>query len=793
MSSQSPIDPKPLPHAGRPRGDAWRALVAEGIEWEGQVLLGSEDHPLSARLIITSQRLAFAKGGEVVLDIARWWLKRPPFLSGNGAVNLRIETGSGHRDRLSFMARDGRPASSDIVTLLTHGKQALPSAPLEPVYTEVPRRSSPARSEPEPVEPEPRTKPLVDDGHIYAESVIDATTLQVLDTTDFPPVTETQTPSTHRGSTAGAGAMAGEPITISTLGNQTHRSGDWALNPIPSLDMRSSRPSRTGWAFRLSGLVVLIALAAALGTSNMPDTNLRDHGNSIIAPLTGGDTATAENLAQVVSTATTESSGGETQATIDAQATSIALGIGGDDITETQTVTSTSTVTPSATMTASTEPTTPAPTEPVIIPADDETATSTPPVETATETPTETVTAQPTDTPFPTDTTAPTETATTEPTVEPTETATLAATEIVSPTVGVTDTATTVPADTETSEPTETMTAEPTPTEGFPFQNRTVGDDELPDQVFATGQFRYTVEYAERGAEIPTLELPPVDAGEWVVIVLHAMNWSSEPATLNMADFQLLVSGDFGYQFVGMDASSPDIGRFLGFDPVLEIAELRSIPSGEGLRIALVYLVPPATTAIELIDDTSGLNLARSLDAGGDVTNLGGTPVPPDLLEAVVTEVIDGRTIVVEAEGFSATIQYLGVAVPTGDQCFSGDSTLTNSNIVLGKTIYLEREHRNRVDANGEVLARDVWIDNASGGLVLVSAWMASEGAAIPDPEGQDTRFAGWIQAAADAGAANTLGFWAVCGTPPVDPASAESEPGIQAIVPIEPFLTFDQ
>ena len=103
--SSPPNDQKPIPHAGRPRGEAWRALQREGIEWEGQVLIGADEHVLSARLIITAQRLAFARGGEVVLDIARWWLKRPPFLSGNGAVNLRIETGSGSRDRLQFTAR----------------------------------------------------------------------------------------------------------------------------------------------------------------------------------------------------------------------------------------------------------------------------------------------------------------------------------------------------------------------------------------------------------------------------------------------------------------------------------------------------------------------------------------------------------------------------------------------------------------------------------------------------------------------------------------------------------------
>ncbi|MDQ2683232.1 MAG: hypothetical protein M3Y37_06865, partial [Chloroflexota bacterium] len=390
--------------------------MAEGIEWEGQVLLGSLEHPLSARLIVTSQRLAFARGGEVVLDIARWWLKRPPFMNGDGGINLRIETGSGQRERLTFHARDGRPAASDIVTLLTHGKQALPSPQLDPVYTDVPKRRA-TRYEPEPAHDEPaeRARPMKraieDDEYVYSSDVIDATTLQVLDVTDFPPVTETQTPSTQRG-TISSGAL-GDPITISTLGNQTHRSGEWSLAPMTS--MPTGRTGKAGWAFRLSGLVLLLIVAAAIGTSGLPDTSsIRDRGNAILAPLTGDETEPAGNLAQVVATATEPNRA--TDATRSAEETSIALGVGG---------------------------------ETVAVPT--ETATT----HARTATPEPTVTDEPTDTPEPTETDAPTDTAT----AEPTETDV----DEIEPTVGAAadDTATEVPTATDT----ETATAEPTATD----------------------------------------------------------------------------------------------------------------------------------------------------------------------------------------------------------------------------------------------------------------------------------------------------------------------------------------
>jgi endonuclease YncB( thermonuclease family) len=803
--SPPPNEPRPIPHAGRPRGEAWRELQREDIEWEGQVLIGADEHVLSARLIITSKRLAFARGGEVVLDISRWWLKRPPYLSGNGAINLRIETGAGQRDRLQFTARDGREAATDIVTLLTHGRQALPSAPLDSVFTNVPPRRASRTVSPGPdLTQEPAAaSPRLADEHKYTADVIDATTLQVLGTTDFPPVTETQTPSTHLDSTADAGRLASDPILISTLANQSHRSGEWSLNPIPSLSPRTGRSATLAWAFRLSGLIALIALAAAFGSNRLPDTSrLTDRGDSINAP-DAQTTATSQSVAQVDPTATLALEGAD-EPTREAAETAVSLGVGGETVvatlfppTATPTATETATETPTATATT-------APTEPALSGAGD--ATEKP---AATETPTQEPTPLPTDTPtlVPTDTPTiapatntpaaataiPVDTATTAPVS--TDTATSTPVETDTPAPAPVDTAT--PTLTATPVPTATETPEPTPTADFPAQGRTVAEGAEPEQVFSTGAFRYTVEYAQRGAELPALELPAVAGSEWIVIVLHAWNWSDEPATLNMADFQLLVSGGFGWQFVGMDARSPEIARYLGFDPVLQPTELRSIKDGEGIRLALVYLIPPATTGMELIDDTSGLNIAASLAAGGDVTNLGPLPEQPQLLSGTVTEVIDGRTIVIEsADGETATIQYLGIDVPTNGECYSAEATALNTSIVLGQTVYLERQFRNRVTADEDLFARDVWIDNKQGGLVLVSAWLASEGAAAASPDAGNARFAGWIQAAAEAAQANVLGFWAVCGGPP-----AAQSPGAtdalalttDTLLPIDPLITFSR
>jgi len=823
MSSDPPIEPRAIPHAGRPRGAAWRALQAEGVEWEAQVLIGTEERALSARLVVTSERLAFARGGDVVLDIARSWLRQPPFLSGNGAINLRIDTGGGQRDRMQFSARDGRQAATDLVYLLTHGKPPEDEIAYEPEFTRVPpRRRSTLRPDPA---FESDTPPATVVEHKYTPEVIDASTLQVLDPTDFPPLTEAATPTTNLKNAPDGGRGSSEPIMISTLANQSHRAGEWSLHPIPNVIPASQKLSRAGWAFRLSGLLLLIALAAAFGTDRLPHASrLPGSDNFIAAP--NDESPTSALVAQNVPTATEpvtlpiETSVGDSTAA--AAETSIALGVGAETValtSDAQSATATGTSTPPARATATrsgdigaaqvetaTSPAKPAATATTEI---IEQATELPPTATATiAPPTETATAVP---PTATETLVPVETATGAPAetataIPPTATETAVvptATETsIPPTATLpafeasTATETPAPTTTNAATATETATAEPTatPTPGFPPQTKTVDETGNPDQVFATGAFRYTIELAERGSTLPTLQLPATDGQDWVVIVLYAQNWSDEPATLNMTDFQLLVSGDFGWQFIGLDASTTQIGQFLGFDPVLEPTDLTSIKDGQGIRMALVFSIPTASDGIEFIDDTSGLNLGDSLAIGGDVTDLGRAPVLPGLISATVMEVIDGRTIVVQdADGYTATIQYLGVNVPTGDICYAPDATQLNSDITLGNTVYLEREYRNRVTTDGDALARDVWIDNQQGGFVLVAAWMASEGAAVASPADQDTRFSGWIEAAAGAAEANGYGFWAKCGEEPVGAETDNSSTdNATAGLPVDPLLDFD-
>ena len=102
MQDQAPI-------VGRPRGNAWRVLQADGIEWEGQVYLIGDEIDLAMRLIVTRKRIAFALGGGIALEVDRGWLNPPPTISRLGDVTLFVDAdNSGNAEKLRLQFRDGR-------------------------------------------------------------------------------------------------------------------------------------------------------------------------------------------------------------------------------------------------------------------------------------------------------------------------------------------------------------------------------------------------------------------------------------------------------------------------------------------------------------------------------------------------------------------------------------------------------------------------------------------------------------------------------------------------------------
>lgn len=769
-----------MPAVGRPRGAAWRALHTEGIVWEGQVLIVGDETDLAARLVVTHQRLAFARGGAVALDIERGWLRPPPALNADGTILLLVTLPDERSpEPIRLLVPEGRRAAAHLVSLLS-GTGVRPVVETRPRFVpELLERAAREQADrPRRVEPMRAREP---------NNVLPA--IATLDADDFPPLS-TSGPPAARPSVSRPTTPEPEPEpelarmlpAPATTTGEVVRDRDWNLQPLHGIAPRSTRQGRRGWVIRLSGLVLLVALAA-YGASHFSE----DRGRELASRLPGVSIETPANPTATSSTApttepttsapptatataTSEITVAEvpTNATTNAEKTAIALGVGGPEstieplpdppatneptATEEPTNTESPTDTPEPTATEEpTETTAPSPTE-----------TAAP---TETEQPTEEPTTPPTDTAAPTDTTAPTETAVPTDTQAPTETTappdTVAPSATSEPSATATDEPTQTPKPTKTPKPSPT----PTPTSLVRAQSPSLGGDEIARQAVLAGNFRYTIETAVRGVELPELALPNPGNGEWVVLVVNALNWTDENAQLNMTDFRLAPAGSPGLA-VALDPSTDAIASFLGFVPAFQHDDAVLFAPGESHRLALVFLVSPGLGDLMLMAGPSSMDLALSLANPAEITDLGNPPKAPELLKGTVTRVIDGRTIEVEVQGETVQVVYLGVAVPTGDDCYTAQATAANNDLVMGKTVWLEREWKNRAPKGA--VARDVWFVGPDGTRRLIAAELAARGAAASSPVEPDIRYAGAISAAATTAQYAGLGFWGVCGGPPL-------------------------
>ena len=114
--------PRDVPPVGRPRGAVWRSLQADGVVWEGQVLLVGDDVDLAARMVVTNRRVVFVRGGEVVLEMPRGWLRPEPVLRRDGVLELFVAMPGGNLFdeplRVPLRMREGHPAAGHIIAML---------------------------------------------------------------------------------------------------------------------------------------------------------------------------------------------------------------------------------------------------------------------------------------------------------------------------------------------------------------------------------------------------------------------------------------------------------------------------------------------------------------------------------------------------------------------------------------------------------------------------------------------------------------------------------------------------
>jgi endonuclease YncB( thermonuclease family) len=315
---------------------------------------------------------------------------------------------------------------------------------------------------------------------------------------------------------------------------------------------------------------------------------------------------------------------------------------------------------------------------------------------------------------------------------------------------------------TPTSAPTNTATPTATPSApAFPPQAPSVGKEETPQQVVDSGQIRYSLTSAVRGAELPELALPVAPWGDWVVLVVDGVNWSDQPTSVVMDNMQLATIAPFD-SLSPLDTGTGAIAQFLGLDPAYGSGDQITFNPGESQRFALVFTVQPEATNFELWIGSTPINLDLALQAANPVVDLGPSPEKPGLLTAEVVGVIDGDSILVKADGETTNVSYNGIKAPVGSECYSAEAKAANKALVSGKTVQLERQRFN-TDGHGG-LVRDVWVVQDDGSRILVSAELVAEGAATPSIREPDTRFAGWLTANMDHASTAGAGLWGACG-----------------------------
>jgi endonuclease YncB( thermonuclease family) len=247
--------PRDVPPVGRPRSAAWRSLQADGVVWEGQVLLVGDDVDLAARMIVTHRRVAFVRGGEIVLEIPRVWMRQEPVLRRDGVLELFVAAPGGsifdEPTTVPIRMREGHPAAGHIIAMLAPGG-ARRIAPDALSGMERAREAAPAPTF-------GGFWDTIDGEPSFAEA---------------SPGAEARAPS-HEGE-----ALHGEPAEpawrapegrdrVIRVPSTPPRQASGSGFPIAGIAPRDQRRSPWGLFLRVGALVILLATAAALGAGRL--------------------------------------------------------------------------------------------------------------------------------------------------------------------------------------------------------------------------------------------------------------------------------------------------------------------------------------------------------------------------------------------------------------------------------------------------------------------------------------------------------------------------------------------
>ena len=787
--------PAMLPNAPRPSAAEWSALREEGIQWEGQVLLAGMGMDLPVLLVLTSTRLVMVANGAIALEAPRTWLRPEPKLLTGGTVGLSITphdraSRPGETDKMAVKVRSGRADAARLVSAIT-GRIVSPREERSIALEQEPGAWKPAVGAAPPVALPPL--PDFDDDPVLARA-----------NRAWPPVELEGVPQPRKTRPA---RPADAQATLSNWIANHNEAGDETASPATHRRRAASAPV-TGpaetrrqfhrglvWGLRSLILALLVGTGVYFGHDRLPgDFTFRlpaaledrfglddESDQPDVSQMPSGQTGSEGPAVQPTATTPTEdgTSGapnGEPISTED-----LPEGVGGNQGEITTVDPGIGTYADDDEATDPTAESTQAPETSIDDPADEGTTGDTsgtdsnevtvgngdPNAPAATEAPVATE-APATEAPVETEVVATEAPGTEAPvTEEPVETeipATEAPVETEAPATEAP--VTEEPAATEApveQESTPTVPAEvPTEQQSTPQptlepQPSTVNPDIPPAQELTSGPFRYAITGASQGETIPALpDLASVDTGEWVILSLTGQNTAGTEQVFDMSQFRLYADG----QEVLLDVGNGWVSGLLGQTPAYGNTDAILWAGGESHDFTLTFLVPKGAQSLTLVAGDQTIDLSTSLAT----TELGAattTQPAPEGIEATVVGVVDAETIVVEIDGVRQTVRYLGVDVPSGDDCFAEEAIAANESLVMGQKVRIERQATD-TDARGNWV-RDVWVPSADGGWTLVSEALVREGAAEANISKPNTRFEAWLQSSQFMARDEGVGLWGAC------------------------------
>lgn len=586
-------NPRDVPPVGRPRGAAWRTLQADGIVWEGQVYLVGDDVDLAARVVVTHRAVAFVRGGQVVLEIPRAWLRPAPRQHWDGSVVLSVlapgSTPYTQPETISVRMREGQPAAGHLVAILagSGARLVLDALPGDDfagsALPAIPERAASADPAPERAD----RGSLFDDPDIFGSATgFGASAKREEGVWAIPDPAEP-----HGSARLSARAeearpvRRSEPLSSSQLDPVARQAAppvangplrDWNLQPfvpVTHLVPKSHRRNRLAMALRLGGVVGLLAAAALFGSGHVPTSLL---GRNEPAPAPSA-TVTSDRQGAMKNPAAASTS--IAKASSAAELTAVALGVGGGDAP----------AAPAAGKTESAAPAVPAVTGSTGEPAGSLTGTDVgvgepgsgpvrlgPPPQTAD--------------PAGDSLAAPADTKAADP--ASTGAAAPAAPESAAQPASADANAPAAPTGAD-----DGATANPAPAQ--------------PPAQAAVAGFTMALDKSARGASLPQYGLPRSDKGEWLGVVATVTNGSDAAIKVPLAGARLVSQP--GDTVATLDQGTGVVASLIGMKPALGPDDTLALDPGESEQLFLLYLVPPTAESF-------------SVDLAGATVDLG--PVP---------------------------------------------------------------------------------------------------------------------------------------------------------------------